>query len=251
MKRGRIIDISNCCVHITQRCHDGDFLLKFEIDRKNYIKRLGETVRRFNIAVLDYMITCNHVHLLLRSDDINKISAAMQYLQGLTARDYNRRKGRSGSFWSDRFNPTLVENGVHLSRCLYYIGLNMVRAGVVAHPQDWTASGYDEITGQRQRYRVLNLPALLESLGMPRRITDFRTWYRQTIDQMSLSNNLYREEHWTNAVAVGSKAWLESISDTLSEADKSFGRVQNERNDIIKEDGGTYALNAKNGVLNR
>lgn len=251
MKRGRIIDISNCCVHITQRCHNGCFLFKFAIDRKNYIKRLGETARRFNIAVLDYMITCNHVHLLLRSEDINEISTAMQYLQGLTARDYNRRKDRSGSFWSDRFNPTLVENGQHFSRCLYYIGLNMVRAGVVSHPRDWSASGYDELAGQRQRYRILDVPALLDSLGMHGRKRDFRTWYVQTITEMSLSNNLCRESYWTRAVAVGSKKWLESVADAMPETEQYVEPVPDERDNMIEEDNATYVLNAKKGVLNR
>ncbi|MCK5255634.1 MAG: hypothetical protein KAQ81_06395, partial [Deltaproteobacteria bacterium] len=38
-----------------------------------------------------------------------------------------------------------VENGSHLIKCLVYIDLNMVRAGVVQHPSEWPFSGYNEI----------------------------------------------------------------------------------------------------------
>lgn len=44
-----------------------------------------------------------------------------------TAQEYNRHKGRQGAFWEDRYHAT----DEHLHRCLAYIDLNMVRAGVV------------------------------------------------------------------------------------------------------------------------
>jgi putative transposase len=38
--------------------------------------------------------------------------------------------------------------------------MNMVRAGVVKHPCDWSASGYHEIQTPSQRYRIVDLEAL-------------------------------------------------------------------------------------------
>ncbi len=49
----------------------------------------------------------------------------------------------------------------------FYIGLNMVRAGAVNHPAEWGACGYHELTGRRQRYRIVDVPLLLNCLGMP------------------------------------------------------------------------------------
>jgi hypothetical protein len=34
--------------------------------------------------------------------------------------------GHGGAFWSDRYHPTLIQNGAHLGRCLFYIDMNMV-----------------------------------------------------------------------------------------------------------------------------
>jgi len=41
---------------------------------------------------------------------------------------------RKGAFWEDRYHATAVEKERHLIRCMIYIDLNMVRAGVVDHP---------------------------------------------------------------------------------------------------------------------
>ncbi len=42
----------------------------------------------------------------------------------------------------------MIETGTHLSRCLFYIDLNMVRAGVVQHPEEWQHGGYRELDGK-------------------------------------------------------------------------------------------------------
>jgi hypothetical protein len=45
-------------------------------------------------------------------------------------------------------------------RCLVYIDLNTVRAGVVNHPAEWAFGGYHEIQGNRGRNRLLDLEVL-------------------------------------------------------------------------------------------
>lgn len=60
------------------------------------------------------------------------------------SRFYNKRHGRRGYFWGDRFKSVLVEDGSTLINCLAYIDLNPVRAGLVERPEDyrWSSIGY-------------------------------------------------------------------------------------------------------------
>ena len=81
MRRGRIRGLGDCCVHLTARCHDRQFLLTFQRDRQSYVSCLRETRRRFGIDVLDFMVTSDHVHLLLWAGCPEAISSGMQYLQ--------------------------------------------------------------------------------------------------------------------------------------------------------------------------
>ena len=64
--------------HITHRCHQRKFLLKFARDRRRYLHWLFEAKKRFGLCVLDYMITCNHIHLLVKDTGANVIAESMQ-----------------------------------------------------------------------------------------------------------------------------------------------------------------------------
>ena len=113
-----------------------------------------EAKKRFGLSVLDYMVTCNHVHLLIKDTGPNVIGRSMQLIAGRTGQEYNERKRRHGAFWEDRYHATAIETDEHLNRCLVYVDLNMVRAGVVKHPLSWVYSGFYEVQQSTGRYRL-------------------------------------------------------------------------------------------------
>ena len=59
----------------------------------------------------------------------------------------------------------MIEEGPHLWNGMVYIDLNMVRAGVVAHPAQWPWCSYSEWMGQRRRYGVIDTKECLRILG--------------------------------------------------------------------------------------
>lgn len=215
--------IHRCCIHVTHRCHQRQFLLNYDLDRKIYQARLFEASRRFRfVKILNYVITSNHIHILLWAPRMSDLSMMMQWLQGTTAGDLNRRQKREGSFWRGRFHATLIESGEHLSRCLFYIDMNMVRAGVVAHPQSWYFGGCRELLGFRKRYRVIDQNALISCLEMYNQ-ERFYSWYSQTLNNICRTpkTKQVREPYWTSALAVGSPGWLEGLINNDAEA-KTF-----------------------------
>jgi REP element-mobilizing transposase RayT len=112
------------------------------------------------------MVTSNHIHLLVKDTGQDVIAQSMQLIAGRTAQEYNERKGRHGAFWEDRYHATAIEANEHLHRCLVYIDLNMVRAGVVNHPERWKESGFKEIQKPPKRYAIVDLQSLRDkSLG--------------------------------------------------------------------------------------
>ena len=68
--------------HITHRCHQQAFLLKFSQDRQHYLRWLFEARKRFGLCVLNYMATSNHIHLLVRDAAPNVISQSIQLIAG-------------------------------------------------------------------------------------------------------------------------------------------------------------------------
>ena len=74
------------------------------------------------------------------------------------SRWYNKRHGRKGFFWGERFKSVLVENGDTLVNCLAYIDLNPVRAGLVERPEDyrWCSLAYHVQTGNKDDFLSLD-----------------------------------------------------------------------------------------------
>jgi len=114
--------------HITHRCHKKEFLLKFARDRRRYLQWLFEAKKRYGLTVLNYMVTSNHIHLLVRDDgERDVIPNSIQLIAGRTAQEFNQRKSRKGAYWEDRYHATAVEAGEHLFRCIVYIDLHPVK----------------------------------------------------------------------------------------------------------------------------
>ena len=76
----------------------------------------------------------------------------------------------------------MLDSGAHLWKCLLYIDLNMVRAGVVGHPKDWEWTGYHELMGLRERYRLVDRAKLLKLLEASTE-QSFREHYEYCIDE--------------------------------------------------------------------
>jgi len=51
--------------HITHWCHKKEFLLKFARDRRRWLQWLFEAKKRYGIRILNYMVTSNHIHLII------------------------------------------------------------------------------------------------------------------------------------------------------------------------------------------
>ena len=51
--------------HIIHQCHKREFLLKFSRDRHRYLQWLYQARKRYGLTVLNYMVTSNHIHLLV------------------------------------------------------------------------------------------------------------------------------------------------------------------------------------------
>jgi len=73
------------------------------------------------------------------------LSAFMKHVKQRFTQWYNRRTGRKGTLWEDRFHSVLVEGaGQALTTMAAYIDLNPVRAGLVQDPKDYRWCGYGE-----------------------------------------------------------------------------------------------------------
>ncbi|MDB4265371.1 transposase [bacterium] len=77
----------------------------------------------------------------------------MKELKERFSRWFNKRHGRRGTLWQERYRSVLVEDGEALRTMAAYIDLNPVRAGLVDDPKDYRWCGYAEALGGSKRAR--------------------------------------------------------------------------------------------------
>ncbi len=138
----------------------------------------------------------------------------MQMLAGQTGQEYNRRKKRKGAYWEDRYHATAIESGMHLFKCIIYIDMNMVRAGVVSHPSEWAWSGYNEIQNQKQRYAIINYKRLFELLGIGS-TSQLKEKHAMWLEEGLKTDRQERDRKWSQAIAVGSEGYIDNIKKEL------------------------------------
>lgn len=222
--------IPNRVWHLTQRCHKKQWLLKFNKDKRAWMYWLFESRRRYGLSVLNYVVTSNHIHLLVFDQGQGEIARSMQLIAGRTAQEYNHRKQRGGSFWQDRYHATAVQNDTYLQHCLTYIDLNMVRAGVVQHPGTWPYGGYAEIQAPRERYGRIDHARLQDLLGL-HTAKQLQNSRQIAIAEALKEARIHRNPIWTESVAVGSEHYLEHVKKKL--------KIRQPGRRLIELEGGT------------
>lgn len=228
--------------HLTQRCHQREHLLRYEPERRRWMYWLYQVRKRYGLSVLNYIVTRNHVHLLVRDTGDGVIASSMQLLSARTAQEFNHLKKRRGAFWEDRYHATAVQSDLHLARCLVYIDLNMVRAGVVAHPEQWRWSGYAELQCPKRRGGRLDYDALCELLrcGSLQELQRARvSWVQQRMEEQ---RRLEREAAWTEGLAVGTFSFALGMQRRLAATQPGRRTVQTPSGYVVREPSAVYAV---------
>lgn len=240
MPRAKLFLLPGYMWHITHRCHNRAFLLRFTIDRKAWMDWMYMAKIKYGLRVLTYAVTSNHIHLLVYADGRrNVIPRSIMLAASRTALDYNRRKDRSGAFWEGNYHATAVETGDHFRLCLVYIDMNAVRAGIVRHPADWRFCGYQEIAGRRERKGLIDKPLLMQFLGVGNegKLSGlYQRWIQEALD----SGDLSRKPIWTESVAVGRAEFIDRIQGELGLRAVHREKINESGSYVLRESRGDY-----------
>jgi len=203
------------------------------------MKWLEEARLRFNLSILNYTVTMNHVHLILAADDSSdNIAGGMQLAAGQIAREYNLDKERSGAFWEDRYHATAVDSENYLLNCMLYIDLNMVRAGVVKNPAEWAFSGFREIMGEKVDHPMIAMEAVLHNLSLSD-VSLLRTTYAHLLRQ-KLQHLTPREPFWTESLAVGSEMYVKQYQAKMGSRGRRHEITEENKVRVLRDAEGEY-----------
>tara|TARA_R110002167_G_scaffold30424_1_gene100422 strand:+ start:18801 stop:19811 length:1011 start_codon:yes stop_codon:yes gene_type:complete len=126
---GRLF-IPGGCYHLIGRGLEKRNIFGSSVDKRDFLARIGEHLQRTDYQCLAWALMSNHYHFLVRAGT-SSLNTLMAPVLGGFAGAYNRRHGRSGYVFQNRFTSILCDEDNYLLELSRYIHLNPVRAGIV------------------------------------------------------------------------------------------------------------------------
>ncbi len=122
--------------HTTARANCGLVLFVDDLDRLDFLQLLRSTVDLFDWRCHAHCLMGTHYHLVLEASR-TQLSEGMRRLNGDYARRFNKRHGRRGHLFEERFSSFVLRDEQHLAAAVEYILQNPVKAGLCAQAPDW------------------------------------------------------------------------------------------------------------------
>ena len=137
-------DLPDGAFHVTTRGVFGVRIHRDDVDYGTFLRLLDETARRNHWQVDALCLMPTHHHLLVRCNRV-ALSRGMHRLNGAYAQAFNRRHGRHGHVFGDRFVARAARGERHYRTIWRYVVANPVRAGLCESAADWpwTRSRFD------------------------------------------------------------------------------------------------------------
>jgi len=153
MPRKARIDAPGALHHIIVRGIERTAIFRDETDYENFLLRLGRLLTESSTPCLAWALMGNHVHLLLRTGRV-PVSTLMRRLLTGYAQQFNRRHGRHGVLFQNRYKSILCEEEPYLLALVRYIHLTPLRAGLVkdmAALRSYARCGHSALMGKATR----------------------------------------------------------------------------------------------------
>ncbi|GAB6906035.1 Methionine-R-sulfoxide reductase (fragment) [Desulfosarcina cetonica] len=130
MPRGARLDSPGTLHHVILRGIERRNIVDDDLDRENFITRLGQNAENSRTAIYAWALLDNHAHILMRSGTAGISVFMRRFLTGY-AISYNRRHHRYGHLFQNRYKSIICEEDTYFRELVRYIHLNPLRAGIV------------------------------------------------------------------------------------------------------------------------
>jgi len=152
MPRQARLDTPGTLHHVIMRGIERKRIVKDDLDRQNFISRMGTLALETETSIYAWALLSNHAHILLRSGPLGLSNYMRRLLTGY-ATFHNRRHNRHGHLFQNRYKSIVCEENAYFKELLRYIHLNPLRAKLVdtlANLNRYRFCGHAVILGRYQ-----------------------------------------------------------------------------------------------------
>ncbi len=123
--------------HITQRGNNRAAVFLDDEDRQTYLDIFANYAGKYSLQVWAYCLMDNHVHLLVVPGAEESLARGIGLTNQVYTQYLNRKLGRSGRVWQNRFFSCIVDSQEYLWSVARYIESNPVKANIITAAEDY------------------------------------------------------------------------------------------------------------------
>jgi putative transposase len=129
-------DLPDGVYHVTTRGTGGISVFVDDQDRAAFTQLLNDVPCRFGVQMHAWCLLGTHFHVIIdcRREQLSRV---MHRLNGVYAQRFNKRHGRRGHVFEERYSAWLIASEEHLSAAIRYVQLNPVTAGLCGDAAEW------------------------------------------------------------------------------------------------------------------
>jgi putative transposase len=188
--------------HVVQRGNRRQRTFFSPADYRTYLRIAAEEFAAAGVSVWTYCLMPNHVHLIAAPSSEDGLARAVGRTHLRYTRLINEREGWRGFLWQGRFASFPMDEG-HLLACARYVGLNPVRARLVASATQWPWSSVRAHVAGRSD-GLVSLEPLADRLE-----AGIGEFFDDDVPEATLSGI---RQACVTGVPLGPEAWLKSIA---------------------------------------
>ena len=115
--------------HVCARGTGKQLIFENDADRWEFLELMRDCCREAGVTIVAWCLMGNHVHLVL-ADYEDAMSAAMHRLLLTYVRRFNKRTGRTGHLFQNRFDRRSLDSDRYLMAAIRYVHANPQEAGI-------------------------------------------------------------------------------------------------------------------------
>jgi putative transposase len=137
-----LIYVPDLSVHVFPRGINGGAIARDDADHQHLLRVVIKAAFRHHVEINALALMTTHYHLIATPTCEGALPKTMQEIGIRHTRYFNRKYGRIGTIWNERYGAVLLNDERYWYNCLRYVDLNPFRAHLVDAPEHSRWSSY-------------------------------------------------------------------------------------------------------------
>ena len=189
MGRKPRIEYDEAIYHVIQRGNNREYIFGKEADKSVLLNDIIHKQNDLGFRLIGYIVMDNHFHILLQTIE-KPLQSIMHRVNSKYSKYYNRKYGRKGHVFGERYKAILAQDERYLLTLLRYIHQNPVKAGICSRVDEyrWSSDYYYRNGIDKD----IDIAVILGSISKAIKIAVKQ--YKEFVKEMDDTD--YGEENW-------------------------------------------------------